>query len=156
MENVKTCGGCALFHKTQGACLRTKTPTSASEFCSHFINSVPSCGVCGQLFIPPVTYILEDDKIIEACPQCANSLSTCRTCTNQKVCDFQTNPINIPPQIQQRVQNGNMVVVQTVINPARVAETCEKGCLCWDPIDRVCNKQTVGTCGNGYKPSFLP
>ena len=154
MENNKTCGGCALYHKGQGGCLRTQTPTSASESCSHFTTFLPICGICGQKFIPPATYLIEDEVIITACGRCASSTSTCGTCSNSKQCDFQTNPINLPPQIQKQINQGNMTMRTIVKNPARIAETCEKNCGCWDPIERVCNRETASTCGN-YNPSYL-
>lgn len=155
MENNKTCNNCALFHKQQEACLRTRTPTSASEFCSHFTNFIPVCDICGQGFIPPATYVIEGDRKIVTCGQCYRALSTCGTCTTNKYCDFQSNPINLPHQVQQQIQRGNMTMMTTVMNPARIAETCEKNCACWDPVDRACNRQTASTCGN-YKPSYLP
>lgn len=156
MKDRKECGNCALYNYEQQGCVRTQTHQQPSDSCSSFIQEVPICEICGQMFIPPRNYIIEGEKIITACGQCSSALSTCKTCKNRDACDFQTNPINIPAQIQQRTQKGGMVIMQTVINPARIAETCEKNCTCWDPIDRVCNKQTEGTCGIGYKPSYLP
>lgn len=152
--NNKTCGQCALYNAQQGGCVRTQTLQKPEDYCSSFIKEIPVCQVCGQPFIPPVNYIIEDEKTMIVCGSCLSGLGTCRTCANGNYCDFQQNPIQIPPMVQQTRQQGNMVVSQTVMNPARIAETCEKNCPCWDPIDKACNRQDCGTCGDGYKPSY--
>jgi hypothetical protein len=156
MKDRKQCGNCAIYNYERQCCARTRLHQDPSDHCSSWIAEVPICHICGQMFIPPRNYIVEDGKIFIVCGSCLSGLSTCRTCANGKYCDFQQNPIQIPPMIQQTQRQGNMVVSQTVVNPARIAATCEKNCHCWDPIDRVCNRQACGTCGMGYKPSFLP
>ena len=156
MSIDKKCDSCALYNHEQRGCLRTRRPQAPEDSCSDYCSELPSCEVCGQFFLPPKNYIIENEKIMIVCGACLTGLSTCRTCANKNSCDFLTNPINIPPQIQQQVQQGPMVVIQTVMNPARIAETCEKGCPCWDNNEKICNKQTAGTCGIGYKPSYFP
>jgi hypothetical protein len=156
MKDREQCGNCAIYNYERQYCVRTQLHQDPSDHCSSWIAEVPTCQVCGQMFIPPRNYIVEDGKIFIVCGSCLSGLSTCRTCVNGKYCDFQQNPIQIPPVAQQTRQQGNMVVSQTVMNPARIAETCEKNCPCWDPIDKACNRQDCGTCGTGYKPSFLP
>ena len=156
MKDREQCGNCAIYNYERQRCARTGLHQDPSAHCSSWIAEVPICHICGQMFIPPRNYIVEDGKIFIVCGSCLSGLSTCRTCVNGKYCDFQQNPIQIPPMIQQTKRQGNMVVSQTVVNPARIAATCEKNCSCWDPTDRVCNRQACGTCGTGYKPSFLP
>ena len=156
MPDTKTCGRCALYHSEQKICLRSKLPQENTDHCSSFTRSLPSCEICGQMFIPPVSYVIENEKLLISCASCLTALGTCRTCGHALHCDFQENPINLPRMVQQQARQGNMIVSQTVMNPARIAETCEKNCACWDPIDRVCNRQTAGTCGTGYKPSYIP
>lgn len=156
MNQTKNCGGCALYHSGQKICMRTRVQQEETDSCSSYTKELLHCDICGQPFIPPISYIMENDKIIVACGNCAGALGTCRTCKNSSYCDFQQNPIQIPPQIQQQIQKGPMTMVQTIINPARIAETCEKNCACWDPIDKACNRYDCGTCGKGYKPSYLP
>lgn len=156
MENRKECGNCALYNYEQQGCVRTQLHQQPNDSCSSFIKEIPTCQVCGQMFIPPVNYIVEDGKFITACGACLSGLSTCRTCANGNYCDFQQNPINIPPMVQQTQQQGNMFISQTVVNPERVKATCMKNCPCWDPIDKACNRNDCGTCGTGYKPSYLP
>ena len=155
MKDKKECGNCALYNYEQQGCVRTQLHQDPSDSCSSFIEEIPTCRICGQMFIPPRNYIVEDGKIFIVCGSCLSGLSTCRTCANGKYCDFQQNPIQIPPMIQQTQQQGNMMVSQTIMNPARIAETCEKNCPCWDPIDKACNRQDCGTCGDGYKPSYI-
>lgn len=152
----KNCGRCALYNNEAKGCVRTQQHQESTDYCSSFITEVPICGICGQLFLPPVTYVIEDEKIITACGACSTGLSTCRTCTNAKYCDFQQNPIALPQMVQVTQRQGNMVVQQTITNPERIAATCKVNCPCWDSTDEVCNRHTVGTCGNSYNPSYLP
>ena len=156
MKDRKQCGNCALYNYEQQCCIRTRLHQNPFDSCSSWIAEVPTCQACGQMFIPPRNYIVENGKIFIVCGSCLAALGTCRSCANGKYCDFQQNPIKIPPMIQQTQWQGNMMVSQTIRNPARIAETCEKNCTCWDPIDKACNRQDCGTCRTGYKPSFLP
>lgn len=150
----RVCRTCALYDQERGGCLRTQLKQSPTDSCSSWILTVPTCEICGQMFIPPKTYVIEGEHIIKSCPACAGALSTCRTCAYGNNCDFQTNPINIPPVVQKTVRQGNMTMTTTVPNPERIKATCAANCGCWDKNDKACNK-TCGTCGK-YKPSYLP
>lgn len=154
MENRKECGNCALYNHEQQGCVRTQRHQKPSDSCSSFATEIPTCEICGQMFIPPTVYVMEGEYVIRACSTCASALSTCQTCAHGKSCDFQTNPVNLPPMVQKEVRQGNMFISTTVPNPERVKVTCMANCRCWDETDSACNKQ-CGTCG-GYKPSYLP
>ena len=72
----------------------------------------------------------------------AERIGTCATCTQAKFCDFETNPIQIPKQVQKVIRQGNMQMQTIVRNPEREKETCMKGCPCWDSEQCVCLRQT--------------
>lgn len=148
---MNNCGSCSLYQRPNLICARTGLPQSPDDYCSSFTTYLNICGLCGRPYLPPTTYIIENEKIIPACASCAANLSTCGTCSSASYCDFQQNPNPLPQMIiQQQIQKGAMTMTQTIPNPARIVETCEKNCSCWDATDKVCNRQTAYTCGN-YK-----
>jgi hypothetical protein len=89
--------------------------------------------------------IMEDGVVKLACGNCGNALGTCATCAQAKSCDFETNPIQIPKQVQKVIRQGNMQMQTVIRNPEREKETCMKGCPCWDSEECVCIRQ-IGFC----------
>jgi hypothetical protein len=148
MEN-KTCWGCALFSKEHHACLRTRMPALSTDSCSHWISELPICDVCGQVFLPPATFVIEDNGLITViCPNCDQHRGRCPTCECGGYCDFKENTeCTLPVMIQQTMRQGNMVMSRTVPNLARVEETCKKNCKCWDVEQGCCSRGCFGTCG---------
>ena len=147
--NDKTCWGCALFSKEHHACLRTRTPALSTDSCSHWISEFPICDVCGQVFLPPATFVIEDNGLITIiCPNCDQHRGRCPTCECGGYCDFKENTeCTLPVMIQQTMRQGNMVMSRTVPNLARVEETCKKNCKCWDAELGCCSRGCFGTCG---------
>ena len=146
-----TCYDCALFSKEHHACLRTKAPELSTNHCSHFVAELPTCGVCGQMFLPPATLMMEEGKndILVLCPQCVQGRNKCVTCQHGKYCDFKENTeCTLPPMIQQTLRQENMIMSRTVPNMARVEETCKKNCKCYDAERNCCSRGNFGTCAN--------
>jgi len=101
------------------------------------------CDFCGQ---GGATVINEDLRL--SCPRCTSLFNTCAMCAQAAFCDFETNPIDLPKQVQKVVRQGNMTFQSVVPNENRIRETCLKNCSCYDP-DFGCLKQN-GTCSK-YK-----
>lgn len=111
------------------------------------IESITKCDVCG-LALPisaAVVYFRNTEDINFLCPKCQRNLNTCATCINGNLCDFKTNPIPLPHQVQKTVRKGNAVMSTTIQNPERIKETCQKNCSCWSD-EEGCLKQN-GWCG---------
>ena len=148
--NDKTCYGCALFSKEHGGCLRTRTPELSTGYCSHWISELPICQVCGQMFLPPATFVMEEGSqaITVICHNCDQHRGKCLTCECGGYCDFKENTeCTLPVMIQETVRQGNMIMSHTVPNMARIEETCKKNCKCWDIDQDCCSRGCFGTCG---------
>lgn len=145
----KTCYGCALFSKEHHGCLRTRTPELSTGYCSHWISELPICQVCGQVFLPPATFVIEDGGLITViCPNCDQHRGKCQTCECGEYCDFNENTkCTLPKAIQQTTRRGNITMSRTVPNMARIEETCKKNCKCWDTEQNCCSRGCFGTCG---------
>lgn len=148
--NDKTCYNCALFSKEHHACLRTRTPTLSTDSCSHWVSELSICDICGQMFLPPATFVMEEGSqaITVICPNCDQHRGKCPTCECSGYCDFRENKeCTLPIMIRQTMRQDNMVISRTVPNLARVEETCKKNCKCWDAEQGCCSRGCFGTCG---------
>lgn len=141
----KQCSTCALYVAEQGGCVRNQTREDPTNCCSHWVDEVPICSVCGRPFVPPKMYLFTEDAYILLCPSCFNGRNKCQTCAHGGYCDFKENPIGIPPMIQQTVRQGNAVMTTQVPNPERIKATCMANCKCF--CEEGCNRQ-CGTCRN--------
>ena len=138
---------------TGRACNKFQMEVSDTDFCSQFTKQTFKCEICGGEFPgqPKFLVMKSDDSgktfkfDVAVCGQCNSQLGQCRTCTNANVCEFETNPSPLPKVVQKTITQGNMQAVTQVMNPERVAITCENGCHCWDP-NFGCSKQNRGTC----------
>ena len=101
------------------------------------------CGRAGQGL--PNLYQVED-KLFELCGDCLSRSGTCGTCKSATTCDFQENPIDIPPVVMREIRNENQIIRQQVENPDRIRETCQKNCECFSE-EFGCLRQSCGTCG---------
>lgn len=88
----------------------------------------------------------EDKDYLILCPNCANQLSQCVTCAEMVHCSFETDPINVPKQVQKQIRQGPMVIQSVVRNPEREKVTCAKGCPCWDSVKNSCLRQNSLGC----------
>ena len=114
------------------------------------------CNYCGRENPQLVFTFFNENHPVSACPNCAQFYNTCRLCTNNASCEFETNPSPIPKQVMQTIRQGNMVVQTAVPNPERTKAFCtDCGCYSTDPP--MCLRQ-FGTCGkyNEYIPSPTP
>ena len=142
----RTCGKCLMWKQNNGICPIFREKMAETELgCPKFTGEINPCDICGQPIVGKVdlAYIgIDDDtKWYELCPQCSEHWGRCLTCKSITQCDFETNPVNIPKQIQQQIRQGNMVVQTVVRNPEREKETCAKNCHCWDCKLNVCWRQ---------------
>ena len=141
----KRCATCAIFITQNSGCARTRTIENPNNSCSHWINELPTCFICGKPFIPPTILVEIKGEYRTVCDKCCHDFGTCGSCSHADVCDFKSNPINIPHMITKTVKQGNGTLTTQVINPARIAETCAKNCKCY--CEEGCNR-SCGTCGN--------
>lgn len=145
---MKKCGDCLLQKRAGGVCpvfqeKVNKTDNACRKYIGH---DSPTCGFCGNLMPGKgEVVIMEDGSTVLSCGNCAERIGTCATCAQARACDFETNPIQIPKQVQKVIRQGNMQVQTVIRNPEREKETCMKGCPCWDSEEYVCLQQ-VGCC----------
>ena len=99
-----------------------------------------NCNYCGK---ENVGIVNEDGTGM--CMNCFQRAGTCALCIYGTLCDFETNPINLPKQEQKTIRQGNMIMQTVVKSESRIRETCLKNCPCYDP-DFGCLKEN-GTCG---------
>lgn len=146
---MKTCGDC-LLRKQAGnnmcPVFQEKVEDNDSACRKYIGHNSPVCGFCGTLMPGKgEVVIMENGDAVLSCASCANNLGTCRTCAQAKFCDFETNPIKIPKQVQKIIRQGNMQMQTIIRNPEREKETCMKGCPCWDSEECICLRE-VGCC----------
>ena len=143
----KTCKTCALYTEEQGGCVRTQTRVRPTDSCSYWTDELMTCGVCGQMFIPPANYIMEENsnEVVIACHNCFAHRGGCQTCQHSYCAFKDDTTCPLPQMVQMKRQQGNMTQIATVPNPARIEATCMKGCPCFSKEG--CNKQ-CGTCGS--------
>ena len=149
---AKTCSTCAMYVPEQSGCVRTQKIEKPDGYCHHWVDAVPTCAYCGNKFLPPALYVMDGDNPIAMCHKCASARGTCHLCSNLGPCDFETNPIAIPPIIQKTVRQGNQVITAQVPNLERVKATCvASGCRCYHKDEdgqEYCCRNVFGTCGN--------
>ena len=95
--------------------------------------SMYQCEKCGKPFNERPFYIPEGDNWHIFCSNCGQLNNSCHFCRHRDTCSFETDPSTLPKMVQQRIQQGPMISLQTVKNPSRIEITCKKGCLCYDP-----------------------
>lgn len=130
---MKTCGRCGFQSSDGEHCGLTGIPVDPkTDGCTKGQTSPIQCDICNKFIFGIKTLIpKEDGSIGIVCGNCANHLTSCRTCSKSVFCDFETNPSKIPKMIQKRIQQGSMISVSTVKNPDRIEVTCKKNCECF-------------------------
>ena len=104
------------------------------------VTNIVNCAYCGA----QGKWRTIDQERNRICDNCLALFGTCAMCTEAQKCDFETNPINLPKQVQKTIRQGNMIMQTVINNPDRIAKTCQENCSCFDP-DFGCMKQN-GTC----------
>lgn len=141
-----------MYVQEQHGCVRTQTIEVPNHTCGHWTNQLPTCAYCGNKFLPPALYVMDGDNPVAMCHKCASARGTCRLCSNLGPCDFETNPIAIPPIVQKTVRQGHQVITAQVPNLERVKATCiASGCRCYrkdEDGQEYCCRNICGTCGN--------
>lgn len=156
MVKTKYCGSCvfkARANSGEDACRLHSGPQHLhiidpmKDYCSSHKdkNNTHSCAACGQLCLNDFILLYSDcpsenpPKIL--CPHCYSLTNTCSFCKSSQYCDFEQNPIAIPPVVMKTVRQGMMTMQTQVRNPDRIAETCMKNCGCWDHEYGYCRRE---------------
>lgn len=145
---VKYCKSCALANLKILKCRRFGHDINPNEdFCSKHCDEIPVCAICGQEMLKEnSTLDFKNGEYLRIiCQKCNELLSACTLCRYGQKCAYDDDPSPIPKLIQKQVKQGPMISVTQEINPARIAITCMKGCLCYDP-ENGCLRQ-YNTCG---------
>ena len=138
----RTCGKCLMWKQNNGMCPIFQEKMSETEMgCPKFTGEIRRCDVCGNPIVGKIDLACANDKWFELCNGCSEHWGMCNTCNKITQCDFETNPIQIPKQVQQTIRQGNMTVQTVVRNSEREKETCAKNCSCWDAKLNVCWRQ---------------
>ena len=141
---MRKCGGC-FFFSNGAACGRISGYLTEADAtgCPLYVSreGMSLCDSCGQPILG--LRIFDQGKIL--CENCSNLYHTCRTCAHGNECPFETDPSPLPKQIVQQTRQGNMVMQQTIPNPARIDITCKTQCKCYNE-EFGCCKQTLGCC----------
>jgi hypothetical protein len=137
--------------ETGRICRRDGQPVKDEHFCGYHTRSLHKCECCGQEYIGPSNLIatLDNDNmtiIASLCSACDQQYGKCQTCTHGNICSFETDPSSLPKVVTRQIKQGNMTAVTQVLNPERMAITCQKGCPCWNSSALYCSKQNHGTC----------
>ena len=150
---TKNCAKCGYSKLNAEQCPILGTPIDPDAVCPYFTEELVYCHYCNQI-IPEKNYALVhvDSLWKPICRKCLSLSGTCGNCENSHTCVFETNPSPIPKAVQKRIQQGNQIMVVTVKNDARVAETCAKNCECFDLDSNSCNREN-NTCGK-HKGEF--
>lgn len=150
------CSSCAFRAKTndgQDACRLHSSPQHlhiidlSKDYCSSHRdeNETPICAACGQSRLIDYTLVYlecpSEKPPIILCQSCYSRINTCAFCKSSNYCDFEQNPIQIPPIVMKTIRQGPMTMQTQIRNPDRVAETCEKGCKCWDWEEKRCLRE---------------
>ena len=151
MDHTKTCGSCALMQHNGGVCpvFETAQPQDHPG-CQYHTFELHPCVLCGNHMSKDNQFIdiTEPDNMIIYCGNCKQHISHCPTCVNVKECRFETDPSPLPKVVQREIRQGNMISVTQVMNPERIRQTCQNGCLCFSE-EFGCSRQ-INYCGN-YK-----
>lgn len=128
---IQHCKSCQLFFPQKGICRRTGTAVNPEEdYCSQPVNVLYQCEKCGTALVKP-SLVPDGDSWHTLCNNCMKLLNSCHFCKNVNTCEFETNPSPLPKQVQRRIQQGTMIAVETIKNPDRIREFCQKGCPCY-------------------------
>lgn len=105
------------------------------------------CEYCGLENPQLIFTLFDEDRVVSACPNCAQFYNTCRLCANSVNCEFETNPSPLPKQVMQTIHQGNMTMQTVIPNPERIKVLCAD-CPCRSEDATFCCKAVAGTCKN--------
>lgn len=148
----RKCGNCLIWKQYNKVCPFFKEEMKEdSPACPKFTDIVKTCACCGNSIIGKPYLASNNDMWYELCADCDEQWGNCATCANITSCDYETNPINLPKQIPTQTRKGPMVINTVGRNPARIKETCAKGCSCWQ--NEECWRNTYNGLGcNNWRP----
>lgn len=144
MNNIKTCGNCALYR--QNICILNNRSRHKEDSCPEFKKYLNVCDCCGKEHTQSFLYSWDNKNYVILCGHCFQATSTCDLCVNGSTCAFEQDPSPIPKQIMKNIRQGNMMIQTAVKNPERVDKFCTI-CHCFNVEENVCNKE-FNHCGN--------
>ena len=144
------CNACVFA--ADGKCGRYDFPINKeTDGCPGGRTELPKiCSLCGQYIIDPGSLDADKPEVI-LCDNCFNLRHKCPSCVEVTDCVFETDPSSIPKVVEQRIQQGPMLQIMQVKNPARIEVTCKTKCKCWDE-EYGCMRE-IGTCGQ-WNPRY--
>lgn len=129
--NERKCHTCVLYDYQQKICIRTRTLESEEHYCKHWVDIFNHCDICGSAFFGVSVITYGEEELLLICNSCAESLGRCPTCIHSNYCAFKEDTnCTLPHSIRETKQQGNMILVQDVPNPARIKATCLATCKC--------------------------
>ena len=148
----KTCKTCGKADLKARVCQLFGIHIKDTDYCSFAPEEeeMDTCGCCGKPILMSCVIDVTEESPVTLCPNCYNHKNSCHTCKSSVYCDFNQNPIAIPPMVQQRIQQGPMTTITTVKNPERIAATCKVNCACWDKEYEYCKREEQNC--SDYKP----
>ena len=147
---TKSCSTCAYrtLNPQQCPLIGYNYAEGEKQSCPYHTTELVYCARCGNI-IPKRNYMLthySDGTWKPTCEKCIKLSGTCGGCSKSSTCDFETNPSPIPKAVEKRFQQGNFTRIETVKNPDRIRETCQKNCDCFLENFGCCRE--LNTCGN--------
>lgn len=142
---ITFCADCVFCNKGAKHCLKLDVDVNLdTDGCLIGSHELPHiCDVCNRYVNGHCTLTeisTGSGEWVGLCQGCASKLGQCETCKTAKECLFETSPINLPKTVQRQIQNGPMIQIVQVRNPDRIAETCAKGCPCYQ--NEQCGRET--------------
>ena len=136
----KFCSTCQIRDPRQNVCQLTgQIIDPEKDFCSKHRKILDRCDACGNGTLE--SYLVQDGENWKLlCGNCQAQLNTCAFCRSSEKCEFETNPLELPKMVQKQIRQGSQIMITTIKNPDRVAETCQVLCDCFNP-DFGCMRQ---------------
>lgn len=133
VEQIK-CGQCALWQPDTQICRLSKQARTSENSCPEGTTLMYKCDLCGREVLPryAIIDIGLDHKTHIICSICNENYYNCITCAQSSMCDFESNPIDLPKQISKEMKTEQGYFVTSIRNPSRIEKTCKVNCDCFD------------------------
>ena len=112
-----------------------------------YTDALDPCEICGNHILAEKHWYGAGNTFHQTCARCGNAIreNACQVCVNGSYCAFQQDTsCTLPPVITTQHRQGNSVIQMQQKNPARIEQTCAKGCKCF--MNDTCMRE-VGDCG---------
>lgn len=144
----KKCIYCAIYQHNGGQCPIFKDmDVSKERGCPLYTDALDPCEICGNHIMEQKHVFAEAGGVHQTCARCGTAIgeNKCQVCVSGVYCAFQQDTAcTLPPIITTQHRQGNSVIQMQQKNPARIEQTCAKGCKCF--VNEVCMRE-IGDCG---------